>query len=200
MRSAFRMGAPFLAALAAWSLAGCGDDDVPTACDICPGLFPEPPKIELASPEITLGMLQHAYETRDSVTTARVYDTAYTGTSTDLNDPPASQTLNFTRGDEISHVGALRKSTTITSVTCDLGPPASWVRLPSDDVSHPEWALIHVSGGFVRIEIDDGASIVQAGGVSDQMSFYFTPKPDSTSQTDTLWTVIKWNETRAGVP
>jgi len=65
---------------------------------------------------------------------------------------------------------------------------------------HPEWALIHIAGGFVRIEIDDGASIVQAGGASDQMSFYFTPKPDTTSQTDTLWTVIQWDETRAGVP
>jgi hypothetical protein len=152
------------------------------------------------NPGIALYVLQHAYESRDSVETARVYNESYAGTSTDLNDPPGSQTLNFTRADEIRHVGALRKSTTITSVTCDLGPPASWVRLPSDDVSHPEWALIRIASGFVRIEIDDGASILQAGGASEQMSFYFTPKPDSTSQTDTLWTVIRWDETRAGVP
>ena len=193
MRSMLRLGTLLIAALAA--IAGCSDDD-----ESQPPFSPKPAPVELASPEITLGMLQHAYEARDSVETARVYDESYAGTSTDLNDPPGSQTTNFTRADEIRHVGALRKSTSITSVTCDLGPPASWVRLPSDDVSHPEWALIHIAGGFVRIEIDDGASIVQAGGASDQMSFYFTPKPDTTSQTDTLWTVIRWDETRAGVP
>jgi hypothetical protein len=193
MRSTLRLY-PLLIALAA--LPGCSDDDGGE------GTFhPRPqPTVELASPEITLGMLQHAYEARDSVTTARVYDESYAGASTDLNDPPGSQTVTFSRADEIRHVGALAKSMSITGVTCDLGPPASWVRLPSDDVSHPEWALIHIAGGFVRIEIDDGASIVQAGGASDQMSFYFTPKPDTTSQTDTLWTVIKWDETRAGVP
>ena len=194
MRSMLRLGPLLIAALAA--IAGCSDDDGGEG-----GFRPLPqPTVELASPEITLGMLQHAYEARDSVETARVYDESYAGTSTDLNDPPGSQTVHFTRADEIRHVGALRKSTSITSVTCDLGPPASWVRLPSDDLAHPEWAMIHIAGGFVRIEIDDGASIVQAGGVSDQMSFYFTPKPDTTSQTDTLWTVIQWNETRAGVP
>ncbi|HEX5031673.1 MAG TPA: hypothetical protein VFX78_09475 [Candidatus Eisenbacteria bacterium] len=195
MRSTIRLGTLLIATLVV--AAGCSDDE-----DGGEGGFRPPPRstVELASPEITLGMLQHAYEARDSVTTARVYDTDYAGTSTDLNDPPGSQTVTFTRGNEISHVGALRKSTTITSVICDLGPPASWVRLPSDDASHPEWALIHISGGFVRIEIADGASIVQAGGPSDQMSFYFTPKPDTTSQTDTLWTVIRWDESRAGVP
>ncbi|HET9939988.1 MAG TPA: hypothetical protein VFR25_02700 [Candidatus Eisenbacteria bacterium] len=193
MLSALR---PFTLLIAAFVvIAGCSDDD-----EAKPPFQPNPTPAELVSPEITLGLLQQAYEARDSVTTARVYDTDYAGTSTDLNDPPGSQTINFTRANEISHVGALRKSTTITSVTCDLGPPASWVRLASDDVSHPEWALIHISGGFVRIEINDGASILQAGGPSDQMSFYFTPKPDTTSQTDTLWTVIKWDETRAGVP
>jgi hypothetical protein len=193
MRSTVRLGTLLIAALAV--IVGCSDDD-----ESQPPLRPKPAPVELASPEITLGMLQHAYEARDSVETARVYDESYAGTSTDLNDPPGSQTTNFTRADEIRHVGALRKSTSITSVTCDLGPPASWVRLPSDDLAHPEWAMIHIAGGFVRIEIDDGASIVQAGGASDQMSFYFTPKPDTTSQTDTLWTVIQWNETRAGVP
>ena len=193
MRSALRL-CPLLLALGA--LYGCSDDD-----EGGPPLKPKPtPVVELASPVITLGMLRDAYEARDSVETARVYDEGYVGTSTDLNDPPGSQTVTFTRADEIRHVGALRKSTTITSVTCDLGPQTSWVRLASDDASHPEWALIHISGGFVRIEIDDGAAIVQAGGVSDQMSFYFSPKPDTTSQTDTLWTVIKWDETRAGVP
>lgn len=34
-------------------------------------------------------------------------------------------------------------------------------------------------------------------GASEQI---FTPKPDSTSQTDTPWTVIHWDETRTGVP
>ena len=194
MRSTLCLGALLIAAFVV--AVGCSDDDNP--------MSPQPPKpappAALVSPEIVLGVLQRAYEARDSVETARVYDDNYAGTSTDLNDPPGSQTVNFTRADEIRHVGALRKSTTITSITCDLGPPASWVRLPSDDVSHPEWALIHIAGGFVRIEIDDGASILQAGGASEQMSFYFTPKPDSTSQTDTLWTVIHWDETRAGVP
>src|SRR6185295_19734978 len=122
-------------------VAGCSDDD-----EAGPPFQPKPTPVELVSPEITLGLLQQAYEARDSVATARVYDENYAGASTDLNDPPGSQTVNFTRSDEIRHVGALRKSTTITSVTCDLGPPATWVRLPSDDLSHPEWALIHISG------------------------------------------------------
>ena len=194
MRSTLCLGTLLIAALVV--AAGCSDDD--NTMSLKPPK-PEPP-VALVNPGIALYVLQHAYESRDSVETARVYDESYAGTSTDLNDPPGSQTVSFTRADEIRHVGALRKSTTITSVTCDLGPPASWVRLPSDDVSHPEWALIHIAGGFVRIEIADGTSILQAGGPSEQMSFYFTPKPDSTSQTDTLWTVIRWDETRAGVP
>src|SRR5262245_10957851 len=115
MRSALRL-CPLLLALVA--MYGCSGDD-----EGGPPLKPKPtPTVELASPMITLGMLQHAYETRDSVETARVYDESYAGTSTDLNDPPGSQTVTFTRADEIRHVGALRKSTSITSVTCDLGP------------------------------------------------------------------------------
>lgn len=181
--------------LAALVMGGCGDDDE------LPPLKPKPrPTAELASPEITLGMLQRAYETRDSVTTGRVYDTGYAGTSTDLNDPPGSQTVTFTRADEIAHVAALKRSTTVTGVTCDLGYPGSWVRLPSDDLAHPEWAMIHIVGGNIRIEISDGASILQAGDPSDMMSFYFASYPDSTSPTGVIWKVIRWDESRAGVP
>jgi hypothetical protein len=145
-------------------------------------------------------MLQRAYETRDSVTTGRVYDTGYAGTSTDLNDPPGSQTVTFTRADEIAHVAALKRAVTVTGVRCDLGYSGTWVRLPSDDSAHPEWAMIQIVGGNIRIEIANGDSILQAGGPSDMMTFYFAPHPDSTSQTGTIWKVIRWNESRAGVP
>lgn len=181
--------------LAALVMGGCGDDQgvPPTA--------PKPrPVTELASPEITLWMLHQAYEARDSVAAGRVYDTDYTGTSTDLNDPPGSQTLNFTRANEIAHVGALMRSPSVTGVTCDLGYPPSWIRLPSDDLAHPDWALIRLAGANIRIEIDGGASIVQAGGASEMMSFYFAPHPDTASPTGVRWKVIRWVETRAGVP
>ena len=194
MRTAFRLFPIALTMAASWMLAGCGDDETTM------GPAKPKPTAQLASPTITLQMLQQAYEARDSVTTALVYDTGYQGTSTDLNDPPGSQTITFTRAQEISHVGALKRSTSVTGVTCDLGTAQSWTRLASDDVSHPEWAMIQIPGGNIRIEIADGASILQAGGPSDLMSFYFAGTPDQTSPTDTLWKVVRWNETRAGVP
>jgi len=144
MRSMLRLGPLLIAALAA--IAGCSDDDGGEG-----GFRPLPqPTVELASPEITLGMLQHAYEARDSVTTARVYDESYAGASTDLNDPPGSQTVTFSRADEIRHVGALAKSMSITGVTCDLGPPAG----PQHRRDEPQKGHIEhddqVPGGHLR--------------------------------------------------
>ena len=194
MRTALRYALILFATAASWAITGCSDDDEPTPFQ------PKPPSAELANPMTVLQVLQTAYEARDSVSTARVYDTGYSGSSTDLNDPPGSQTITFTRAQEIAHVAALRRSATVTGVTCDLGPPNAWTRVASDDVAHPEWAMIQIQGANIRIEIADGTSILQAGGPSEVMSFYFVGNPDATSPTDTTWKVIRWNETRAGVP
>lgn len=166
-------------------LTGCGGDN-PTKPKL-PTALPPP-----STPENVLRRLEYAYSQRDSVETKNIYDSTYVGTSVDLTDPPGSQLLSFTYGDEISHVATLARSTTITSVECYFG---SSTRLPSDDVSHPEWAVIALPGGSIHIEIDDGPDAIQVTGSNDLMTFHFKPTtPASSSPTDTLWKIVRWDE------
>ena len=132
-----------------------------------------------------------SYANRDSIEYKSLYDSSYIGTSTDLNDPPGSQISTFRFADEAAHIATLARTTTITSVVLDFGPSSSWTRLPSDDPSHPEWAMIQFGAGNVLGEISDGATLY-ALNATNPMTFSFTPTVAAPG--DTTWKIIRWTE------
>ena len=185
----------WLAVGSAALILGCSEDE-----SLPPLNRPPPPSAAMASPQEVLGAYRVAYESRDSLVVRDLFDPAYVGTSTDLTDPPGSQVLTFHYADEVAHVAALRRTPSVTGVICQLGAPVSWTRLSSGDATHPDWAMIQLVGASIKVEINDGASFLQAGGPSETMSFQFSPTPDMTSVTDTVWKIVRWDEVRAAGP
>ena len=169
----------------AFAMGGCGDDDNP----VKPQPTPMYPTSD--SPQNVLMALVISYSQRDTVKTKEIYDSTYTGSSFDLN---SLETLPFTYDDEIRHVRMLA-GTPGLSAYLDLGPSASWSRMPSDDPSHPEWSVVMVAGSNYRIEITDGQTTLEAVGEGGTFQeFAFTPLLDSVSPTDTLWRIVRWKE------
>jgi hypothetical protein len=192
MRSIQRVGSLVIAtALAAALLGGCGGDD--------PVKPPPPPPTGYparTTPQHVLEALTMSYANRDSMEYKSLYDSSYVGTSTDLSDPPGTQVSTFRFSDEVAHIVALARTTTISAVFVDFGPSSSWTRLPSDDVTHPEWAQIQLSS--IHLEIFDGQSAYEALS-TNPMVFQFSPRLDSSSPTDTLWRIVRWNEVGGGL-
>jgi len=135
-----------------------------------------------------------AYVARDSVETKQVYDSSYVGTSTDLNDPVPS-VATFRYADEIRHVAVLARTSAIVSIVLDLGLRSSWTRLPSDDPSHPEWAMIQINN--FRLEVYDGPTLYTASS-TNPMTFTF--RPVTTAPPDTTWTIVRWTENGSSGP
>jgi hypothetical protein len=173
--------------LLAACLAGCGKDN-PVKPDNKPLAYPI-----LSSPQNVLTALAESYSRRDSVETKIIYDSTYVGTSVDLTEPPQSQFLTFHYFDEIEHVAALARSTTITSVVLDFGGPL--IRLPSDDSVHPEWAVIQIPGSNMQLVIYDTPNPSSLDATGEFMKFKFRPSaPEFSSPTDTLWRIVRWEE------
>ena len=145
-----------------------------------------------STPEKVLTNLKVTYEGRDSVLYKAVYDSSYTGTSTANPGAPNQVSLDFTYSDEIASLAAMARSTTITRVSLDLG--GNFVRGPSDDPGHPEYATIQT--GTYRIEVVDNIDDLRAfAGPGDFIQFTFKPTtPAPTSSTDTLWSIVHWTE------
>jgi hypothetical protein len=189
MRSSFWCRfATFPAIVAAALLAGCGDDDNP--------MKPQPPPAYAVAsiPENVLANMIRAYASRDSVEYRKTLDYPdYHGVSTDQTDGTQVQ---FFWIDELKHIQAFAKATTIVSVYFDMGPSSSWDRLSSDDVAHPEWAVIQISGSQFLLRVDDviqGTMTVNSS--KETHIFRFKPTtPASSSATDTLWTLTQWEE------
>lgn len=181
--------------VAASVLSGCGSKDNPV---IPPRRVPPPPYPVLSSPQNVLTALEIAYSQRDSTKTKALYDSSYVGASEDLSDPPGTTPLSFTYFDEVRHVAAMKRNPTISSVSFELGPATSWTRLESNDLSHPDWAMIQIAGSNFVVQVTEGINTLQAGGSNEFLEFSFKPTaPDSTSPTDTLWTIVSWRETRS---
>jgi len=186
-------------ALSAVVVAGCGIFDPKKSGGPPPIL---PPEYEIPfNPTVVLTNLGKAYSARDSVGYKVIYDSSYVGTSMDLGDPPGTTPISLTYDNEVEHIANLARTHTISSVLFDLGPLSSWDRLPSSDPSHPEWAVIQISGSSVRIEITDGINIYTTTGANEFLEFMFKPTtPAAVSPTDTLWNIVKWTETREADP
>jgi hypothetical protein len=179
-------------ASAAWVLAGCSNDDNLTGPPRTP--TPTPPFYEVrSSPQNVLKNLVKAYQSRDSVEYKELYDSTYVGKSTNPN-APAYEVLSFRYYDEGSHVAHMARDTSITSVVLDLGPATSWIRQDASDPSHPEWALIQLTNYKVQINTST-VPYIAGGNPGDLMTFTFQPStPATSSPTDTLWRVIRWEE------
>ena len=145
---------------------------------------PYPP---LDNPQHVLEAYQIAYQHPDSMKAHELYDADYLGTSEDPNNTATKVT--FTRLDEIAHINALQRSTTITSIVLELGPTSTWTRLSSDDPSHPEWAQIQIPSW--RIDIFDATTEYIAQS-ANPITFSFAP---TAAGADTTWKIIRWHET-----
>jgi len=184
------------AILAAMVLSGCGKDSPTKPHPPLPPLYSIP-----SSPAEVLANLEIAYSQRDSVGYKALYDSSYVGISRDQNDPPGTPPITLTYADEVSHVAKLASRSTITFAYMNLGPPTSWTRLASNDTSHPEWATIQIAGSSLNIQVIEGSNEYEASGTSLFFEFLFKPTtPEPTSLTDTLWTIVRWNEMRAAGP
>jgi hypothetical protein len=184
--------------LAAFWVAGCGIFD-PDPCDDC-GPPPPPAYPVLELPSRVLLALDIAYENRDSVKYKDLYDSTYTGRSTDLNASDGG-TIDLTYEDEVSHIRGLVLEPGISNVLFDLGAENTWDRLASDDPSHPEWAVIQITGSAYRIEVTKGEETLQAKGEAGTfLEFAFKPTLDLSSPTDTLWKIVRWREVGNSTP
>ena len=140
------------------------------------------------SPQNVLQNLINSYTARDSVETALVYAIGYEGTSTDPSAPtPIS---SFTRADEIRHVGALKLSREINSISLDLGPPLTWRVLPANASDPPEWAIIPIPTS--TIQINDVANSTLYESIHSVIEYTF--KPNLATDGSTVWTVVRWTE------
>lgn len=160
-----------------------------------PGPGPPPPIVYpiLDRPSRVLLALEIAYSKRDSVGYVNLFDRYdYTGES---YDPNKDSTATFRWVDEQKHIQKLAEVTSIIGdIYFDLGSETSWTRLPSDDLSHPEWAVIQISGSVFTIRIDDGGNTWEVHGDKEFFTFRFKPTPSASSPSDTLWSIIQWRE------
>ena len=157
---------------------------------------PPPPPVQYYVPflpQFALENLRLSYVARDSVQADSTYHPDYQGVSAHVNDPVGTSPLVFTKPEEVSHIGALRKNSEITDVVFNIGSVDSWEREPSLDVSHPEWASITLSRG-IKLEITTFTNLYTVG-TDDFFEFQFAPiTPVASSPTDTLWQIIRWRE------
>lgn len=185
-----------LVACLAFALGGCGDDDVD--CLTCPGPGPGPTYPESSTPQNVLLALELAYANRDSTQYTGLHDSTYTGSSVDLQDP--GNVIDLVFQDEARHIAALAKTPSLTAYL-ELGSSSTWERIPSDDPSHPEWAIIQIVGSEYRVEITEATNTLGVVGEPGTfLEFAFSPKLDSVSPTDTLWQIVRWRETGNSMP
>jgi hypothetical protein len=147
-------------------------------------------------PEFALYNLMTAYAARDSVAYRSTLDFEYQGSSTD--DKGAK--VSFNNIQEVQHIQAFARATTIVGkVFFSLGPEATWDRLPSDDPTYPEWAVIQIAGSNFKLEVNDtGLGTLTVNDPQDNHTFKFNPTtPAPSSPTDTLWTLVRWDEVQS---
>ncbi len=161
---------------------GCKD------CTKPPPIYPLP-----SDPYNVMAAYKIAYEARDSVEMNRLYDTDYIGTSIDQSNPQSILQLTFSKAEEVSSVGAMAKTTSITSVSLQIPPSL----LRETDLAQPTWALIQLPPSTVSLTIDDAGTSRVIESNKSSFEFRFAPTtPDSTSPTDTTWKIIRWSELR----
>ena len=146
------------------------------------------------SPDLVLQNYVKAYNYRDSTQMQLIYDDAYLGKSYDATQPIDLQTSHFTKADEVSHTGRLYRDAAIQRVELSLG--TNFLR--STDLGDPPgWATLQTNFQSLSVYvIEDGQNnTYELHKSGEAIVFKFIPKtPDSSSETDTTWKLIQWNE------
>ncbi len=152
-----------------------------------PVAYPDP-----GSPEAALDRLRLAYQYRDSVEYRKLIDFEYLGTSQDLTDGTSVTLFN---ADEVDHIQALARATTITSIAFTMG--TIFDRQTSDVLAHPEWAVIQISGVQFRLEINDtNRGTLLVNDQNNTYFFRFKPTTPAPFPSDTSWTLVQWQESK----
>jgi hypothetical protein len=156
---------------------------------------PPPPAVYVPpiSPEAVLQNLALAYQHRDTAEYDTLFDKDYIGTTTDRSIPDTVQTYTFHKADEVAHIWGLSRATTITNVHLELMPFPLLRYTDGGDL--PGWAVIQ--NPIFSLYIVDGQSTFDIKRDNETIEFHFKPKtPDSSSPTDTTWTIGTWTEVR----
>ncbi len=179
------MKAFLIAVILLIAIAGCGGKKT-TGPDSVRG----PQYLLSSTPQNVLINLQLSYSGRDTTEYKTLYDDNYVGTSTDQLDGSA---LNFTKSDEVGHVSALARHTSITNVSLTL--PPSLLRF-TDGVDPPGWATVQFAPGVgFNVEINDTpSSLYMTSNTTNEFKFIPTT-PAAGSPTDTTWKIVRWTET-----
>jgi len=154
-------------------------------CKNCGG--PPPVYPPLINPFLVLSALETAYQHKDSTEIKLIYDENYEGSSFDPQN--ANSTISLRKLDEVRHVEALYRTTTISNVTLQF--PASMFR-ETDLNDPPGWTMIKVQG--LLFEIDDAGTTYNLLANNIQEFKFIPTAPDSTSPTDTTWKIVRWTE------
>ncbi len=153
---------------------------------------PPQPYEKPASPMAVIRNLALAYHQRDSANYVACYHRDYTGSSIDNLDPTPT-TISVTWSDEADHIGAVMRSTSLTSVDVnyypnlerlrfhDLGDLANW-----DTMQNPLTliSLTDNAGNGVSVPLD-----------KELILFKFVGTPN-VGATDSTWKIISWQEVR----
>jgi hypothetical protein len=164
---------------------------IPAGCIFSPTKDPgKPPPLpeypKLTDPFNVMDALEQAYGAKDSNEIKLIYDVNYQGTSF---DPINLNQIPLTWANEVSHVEALARTPTVTSVVLKFPD----VKLRETDLSDPPgWAMITVQ--LITVNIVDGTTLYNLV-TGDTFEYHFIPHtPDATSPTDTTWKIVRWTE------
>jgi hypothetical protein len=178
--------AAIVALVLAGLLAGCGREKLTN-----PTPKPRPnPYPELINPYSVLDALRIAYQARDTTEIKLLYDAAYQGSSRDQTDP-SPVTVFFTRADEVAHVAALAKATTVSDIS--LMPAQGLFRFHSAG-DPPGWTTI--LNPFATLDIYEATVIRHVSLASEGTFFTFVPSAPDPSVPDTTWKIVRWVEVR----
>ena len=157
------------------------------------GTTPPPVYFIPSSPELVLRNLALAYEHREPARYDTLFDQLYTGETTDFANPDTVLHITFSKNDEVEHIWNLYRVTTITDVHLELTPVLP--RYSDAGADPPGWAVIQ--NPVFSLSITDGPNTYVVARERETVEFHFKPKtPDSSSPTDTTWTIGKWTEVR----
>jgi hypothetical protein len=105
---------------------------------------------------------------------------------------PVTETLTFTKSDEIRAVHNMKLDADLTRVTVDLGHSSSWIR-DSYAGDPPGWAVLTVPTSHILLSYASGSDLATSINSSNE----FKLKP-IVSGADTTWQIVRWKEIHTG--